>query len=654
LVFEALTNQLFYVYQPRAASKNSLKQHFIHLTRRYLQEMPARRTVTTLLSIGLVSLTLGLSGCDINNGGSPSKAEITLRESSRINAWFEDRYQDRLARSPMNQTYLGQRTHYDRLDDSSALARDEDAALTEAWLKEMRAAFDYDKLDDTSKLSYRLYEFESKDSLDMHSFADHDYIFQHMNGPHSDLPSFLINFHVVKTEQDAKAYIARLSQTPDYLSGFIQQADEQFNNNIRLPAFAYPKISEAARNVITGAPFTNEPDSPLFADIKAKIDSLSIDPGRKKLLIAEARAALLSDFQPAYLELINMFSRHAASASEDDGAWKLPRGEAYYNARLKHYTTTKLTADEIHDIGLKEVERIQTEMREIMLSTGFEGDLQAFFKFLRTDKQFTFENTDEGRAAYMDRADLLIDEMKIMLDQLFIAKPKADIIVKRVEPFREDTAFGAFYDQPALDGSRPGTYYINLRDMNELPIYQLQALAYHEGIPGHHMQIAIGMELEGLPKFRTLGGHTSYIEGWALYAESVPADLGLYTDAYQDFGRLSMEIFRAARLVVDTGIHAKKWTRTEAVAYMMENTANSEGDIRAEIDRYIVWPGQATAYKIGMLKITELKARAEKELGDKFEIREFHDVILANGSVPLSILEELVDDWIMDVKQKDK
>ena len=236
--------------------------------------------------------------------------------------------------------------------------------------------------------------------------------------------------------------------------------------------------------------------------------------------------------------------------------------------------------------------------------------------------------------------------MKGELNGLFITKPKADMIVKRVEPFREATAFGAFYDRPAVDGSRPGTYYINLKDVKEQPIYLMQALANHEGIPGHHMQIAIGMELEGLPKFRTLGGHTSYIEGWALYSESVPKELGLYKDPYKDFGRLSMEIFRAARLVVDTGIHTKKWTREQAVQYYLDNIPNPEGDVRAEIDRYIVWPGQATAYKIGMLKIQDLRKNAEDRLGEKFDIREFHDVVLANGSVPLKILEELVDNWV--------
>ena len=340
-----------------------------------------------------------------------------------------------------------------------------------------------------------------------------------------------------------------------------------------------------------------------------------------------------------------MFARHEAIATNDDGAWKLPNGAEYYQSRLKHYTTTNLTADEIHNIGLSEVARIQDEMRAIMTQVGFKGTLKDFYTFLRNDKQFVYPETTEGADEYIKEATAIIDDMKSRLDSLFITKPKADMIVKRVEAFREDTAFGAFYDQPALDGSRPGTYYINMKSVADQPKYLMQALAYHEGIPGHHMQIAIGMELDGLPKFRTLGGHTAYIEGWALYAESVPKELGLYTDPYKDFGRLSMEIFRAARLVVDTGIHSKKWTREKAVQYYLDNIPNPEGDVRAEIDRYIVWPGQATAYKIGMLKIIELRKEAESALGEKFDVREFHDVVLANGSVPLSILEELVQDW---------
>jgi uncharacterized protein (DUF885 family) len=498
-------------------------------------------------------------------------------------------------------------------------------------------------------LSHALFEYDGENQLANHEFSDHEYVFQHMSGPHSSLPSFMINFHPVDTVEDAEAYISRLNAFQGYLGDFERRAREQYDIGVSLPAFVYPKLIATAQNVINGAPFSEDEgadDSSLYADIKGKIDRLDISDEDKDALKSEAEAALLNSVQLAYNNLIATFEEHKTGATEDDGAWKLPEGELYYQARLKHYTTTDMTADEIHDIGLKEVARIQDEMREIMKQVEFDGTLQEFFEYLRTDEQFTYPNTDEGRETYISRATAMIDEMRDELDSLFITKPKADMVVKRVEPFREDTAFGAFYNQPAIDGSRPGTYYINLKDMGELPIYQMQALAYHEGIPGHHMQIAIGMELEGLPKFRTLGRHTAYTEGWALYSEALGKDIGLYTDPYQDFGRLSMEIFRAARLVLDTGIHAKKWTRDKAVTYMLENTANSEGDIRAEIDRYIVWPGQATAYKVGMLKITELRNRAENELGEAFDIREFHDVILANGSVPLSILENLVDEWI--------
>jgi len=601
---------------------------------------------TKLLLTSILSAGLLLSACTPAGDKALTKTERVEAHSKALNDWFEARYEDELARSPMTQTYLGIKDNQDKLDDASQLADDETAALSKAWLEDMRRDFDIDRLDKQTALSYRLFEFATEDSLASHKFAGNEYVFQHMGGPHSDLPSFMINFHSVESVEDAQSYIARLNDTPRYLGQYAEKAQAQFDNGVVLPKFVYGKISEASRNVITGAPFSEGEDSPLFSDIKTKINALTITQDQKDRLIEDAKAALLGSIQPAYLNLLTMFANHEKKASKDDGAWKLPNAAEYYAARLHHYTTTDMTAEEIHETGLKEVARIQGEMREIMKQVEFDGSLKEFFDFLRKDQQFVFSNDDTGRANYISEATEIIDDMKDELDGLFITKPKADIIVKRVEPFREATAFGAFYNRPAPDGSRPGTYYINLKDVADQPKYLMQALAYHEGIPGHHMQIAIAMELEGLPKFRTLGGHTSYTEGWALYSESVPKELGLYTDPYSDFGRLSMEIFRAARLVVDTGIHTQKWTREQAVQYYLDNIPNPEGDVRAEIDRYIVWPGQATAYKIGMLKIQDIRKDAETRLGDKFDIREFHDVVLANGSVPLKVLEELVDDWV--------
>ena len=285
-------------------------------------------------------------------------------------------------------------------------------------------------------------------------------------------------------------------------------------------------------------------------------------------------------------------------------------------------------------------------MRVIMNKVGFKGNLTEFFAFMRHDPQFYYAGDDAGRQRYLTEATDLINTMKGELDQLFITKPKADLKVKKVEAFREKSAGKAFYQQPAPDGSRPGIYYANLYDMEAMPTYQMEALAYHEGIPGHHMQIALKQELEGIPKFRKFGGYTAYSEGWGLYSEMIPKEIGFYQDPYSDFGRLAMELWRACRLVVDTGIHNKKWTRAQGLAYYVDNTPNAESDAVKMVERHVVMPSQATAYKIGMLKIVQLRAKAKQQLGDKFDIREFHDVVLTNGAVPLNVLEDMVNDYI--------
>lgn len=609
-----------------------------------------------LSTAAIASLMIGatvLPGCLPGSGQDVSREAIVEQESERLNAWFVERYEEGLARSPMSQTYLGRSEGLDRLDDISQTAADEEAALRRSWLTEMRRDFDIDRLDAQTRLSYELFEVEQNDWLATHSVSQNDYVFQHMNGPHSNLPSFLINFHKIESESDARAYISRLEAFDDYFGQAEARARAQANAGVLLPRFVYDKISGPSRNIITGAPFTEgDGDSPILTDFKAKLETANLGDALTSELLDQAEAAMLSSVQPAYLSLLRMFEEQAAMTTDEDGAWKLPDADNYYATRLKHYTTTDMTAEEIHEIGLNEVARIQARMQEIMDRVEFEGSLQDFYAFLRSDPQFTYSDDADGRAAYIADATAIIDDMRGQLNGLFLTKPKADMIVKRVEPFREATAFGAFYDSPALDGSRPGTYYINLKSMADQPKFLQQALAYHEGIPGHHMQIAIAQELQGLPQFRTLGGHTAFVEGWALYAEEVPKELGLYTDPYKEFGQLGMEIFRAARLVVDTGIHAKKWDREKAVSYYLENIPNPEGDVRAEIDRYIVWPGQATAYMIGKLKIIELRRKAEAELGDDFDIRKFHDAVLTNGSVPLEILEANIDQYITDTKDK--
>ena len=452
---------------------------------------------------------------------------------------------------------------------------------------------------------------------------------------------------------DAEAYISRLNGVGTYLGQQVANSKDAAELGIMPPAFVFDYVLSDAAGVITGYPFGDaEPvaaDSPLMADIRAKVAALSdagrISPEEAADLTARAAEALKASVGPLMRQRL-WNHRQQALATTDDGAWKLPDGGAYYNQRLAQMTTTELTADEIHQIGLDEVARIHAEMHAIMDQVGYEGTLAEFFEFMRTDPQFYKPETPEGREEYLAEAVAAIEQMKGDLPLLFNTFPKADMIVKAVEPFREKSAGKAFYSRPAPDGSRPGVYYANLYTMADMPTYQLEALAFHEGIPGHHMQIAIAQELEGIPSFRKFGGYTAYSEGWGLYSELVPKELGYYSDPYSDFGRLAMEIWRAARLVVDTGLHDKQWTREQAVQYLMENTPNPQGDCEKAIDRYIVMPGQATAYKIGMLKIVELRERAKTALGDGFDIREFHDIVLKDGAVPLAILEENVDAWI--------
>ena len=364
----------------------------------------------------------------------------------------------------------------------------------------------------------------------------------------------------------------------------------------------------------------------------------------------DAETALREIVAPAYARLGQALETLQARATDDAGAWKFPEGDAFYELALRSSTTTELSAEAVHDYGLAEVARIHDEMRKVIAKLDFDGDLQDFFAFIREDPANFFPNTIEGRAAYLSETRHLIEEMRQSLDGYFIVKPKAELEVKRVEPYREANTAIAFYDAPAVYGDRPGVYYVNLQDMGLMPKSHLEALAYHEALPGHHMQIAIAQELDGLPKFRKFGGYTAYSEGWALYAEYLAKEMGFYREPLSDFGRLAWELLRAARLVVDTGLHAKRWTREEAIAYLDENLPVShEVNVKA-IERYIVWPAQATAYKIGMRRILELRAEAKERLGADFDIRGFHQAVLANGALPLEFLEDVVEQWIREVE----
>lgn len=572
-------------------------------------------------------------------------------ESRRLNEFFEREFQKDLDESPMLQTRLGLKKDYGSWDDFSHLKYAEDLKKAKERLAFLNDSVNENALDEDAALSYTLYKQQLEDEIADYDFRFYDYPINQMHGLQDEIPAFLINMHKVDSKSDAEAYISRLNKLPKVMEDIEKGLELREMNGIMPPSFVFAHTIESSKNLISGKPFekSTEP-STLLADFKKKIEKLDLSEKEKSRLVMEAQEALINSVKPAYEGLIAILEDQAQRATQEHGVWKFPKGEKFYNTALKRTTTTDLSAEEIHEIGLKEVARIHKEMEDIKKKVGFEGSLQDFFKFMREDKQFYYENTPEGKEKYLREAKGIINTMKGRLDDLFLTKPKADIVVKAVEPFRERSAGKAFYQQPALDGSRPGTYYANLYDMMAMPTYQMEALAYHEGIPGHHMQIAIAQELDSLPMFRKLGRYTAYIEGWGLYSEKIPKEIGFYKDPYSDFGRLAMELWRSIRLVVDTGIHSKKWTREEAIDFYKTNSPNAESDAVKMVERHIVMPGQATAYKIGMNKILELREHAKEQLGEEFDIREFHDVVLTHGALPLNVLEDFVSEWIKEKK----
>lgn len=576
-------------------------------------------------------------------------------ETARLNEWFAARWEEELEFSPIRKTFLGRKDDYDRIDDFSERGEDEQLAWRRRTTAEMQESFDYERLTDEAKMSYDVWIYELERAERALPFRRHNYVFTQMQGAQAFLPQFLIAFHKVAEPGDMQAYVSRIGGISRGIEQLLERAQLAAEEGIRPPQFAYEGVLQQARGLIQGEPFEGEGEAPLWADANAKIDALreegKIDEEKADELRDATRQALLESFKPAYDALIGWFESDLPNSdAEASGVGSLPRGLEYYDERLAFATTTDMTADEIHEYGLAEVARIQSEMEAIKESVGFEGTLQEFFVFLREDPQFFFPDTDEGREGYLRAARDHIDVLTARLPDYFGILPKASLEVKRVEPFREQPGAAQHYFPGTPDGSRAGVYYAHLADMNAMPKHQLEVVAYHEGNPGHHMQLSIAQELEGIPKFRTQSFFNAYAEGWGLYAELLAKEMGAYEDPYSDFGRLSSEIWRAIRLVVDTGLHAKGWSEQEAVNYFRENSSSAEGAIRSEVQRYLVVPGQATSYKIGMMKIVEMREKAMAELGDRFDIRSFHDTVLGGGGLPLEILERRVDAWVASRK----
>lgn len=580
----------------------------------------------------------------------PAAARQQAEEKSELVAFLDEAFEEQLALSPQSQTYLGRKTNYGQLDDYTPEADARALALAESQLKEMRERFDPAALSESDRVSYRLFEDDVRRQRVAHKWRDHGYIFRANGSPAGSLPAFMINAHRVDTLEDAKAYISRLKEVERVGNEIAADFRARAEAGVVPPMFVFEPAINDARAVITGAPFGDGEDTPLWADFKEKVAALDAGEEARQALLDEAENALTGEFAAGYEAMISALEDVQPMAGSNGGVWRLPDGEDYYNARLELSTTTDLTAGEIHEIGLRQVDRLRAEMDDIREEVGFEGDLNAFIRFVKTDDQFNYPDTEAGREQYLEDARAYIDGMMAAAPEWFGRLPKAPLEVRAVEEWREDTASVAFYNSGAPDGSRPGIFYVNLADMTEVLKPQVEGIAYHEGAPGHHFQISIAQEQEGLPMFRRFGGYGAYSEGWGLYSERLGKEMGFYDDPYSDFGRLGLEIWRAARLVTDTGLHAKQWTREEAIDYFKENTLVADLDIEKEVERYITNPGQATSYMIGQRKILDLREEARAELGDDFDIAGFHDAILSQGGLPLGVLEEQVRNWIAEEK----
>jgi uncharacterized protein (DUF885 family) len=605
--------------------------------------------------IAVLTVTSMLTACQ-NPDSAAQQAGTTASpeaETVRLNAWLDERFEERLQFSPMSLTMLGRKDHYDAIDDISEQAERDQAAWAISTVEQLKAKFDRNALTTVGQESYDLWVFQAEKAVKDLEFMRQGYLFGELGGWEDRFASFLIRYHKVDDVADMRAYIARIGGLSRAMDQVVDMAKVKAADGIRAPRFAYETALMRAQNVITGQPFDDGPDSPLLADARAKIDALAaaglIGDDIASGLLSDVTTALVEEFQPAYNSFIDWLDADMPNADEQArGVSALPNGKAYYDHRLATYTTLPMTADDVHELGMSEVQRITAEMDTIRASVGFEGDLKAFFEFVRTDPRFYYPNTDDGRESYLADTRAFLAEIEEKLPMYFGTLPKTKLEVRRVESFREVDGGAQHYARGTPDGSRPGVYYVHMSDMSGYSKNDMETTAYHEGSPGHHMQVSIAQELTGVPTFRTQARFSVYSEGWALYSEKLAKEMGQFKDPYKDFGRLTAEMWRAIRLVVDTGLHAKGWTQEQAEQFFFDNSAIPAAAVRSEVRRYLTFPGQATSYKIGMLKIEELRRHAEATLGERFDIRSFHDAVLGGGALPMPLLEARVNNWIAD------
>ncbi|MEO8033861.1 MAG: DUF885 family protein, partial [Acidobacteriota bacterium] len=557
----------------------------------------------------------------------------------RLSDLLDEQWEDQLRRNPEYASILGDRRYNDKSGDLSERGVKGEAAYNARLLKRFQA-IDTAGFSDLERINRELMIQNLRDSLEDVRLRQYEMPVTQMSGIHlqaAQMPSLL----PFATTKDYEDYIVRMNHFPTQMDSVIDLMRKGMAHRMMPPKFLLGKVADQAQSFVG-----MEPEKTPFAQPFQKFPA-GVAESEQAPLRAAAMEAIRTSILPAYAKFAKFVrEEYAPKGRTEVGLWSLPNGAEFYKARIRQSTTTKLSADEIHQIGLREVARIEGEMLQIATKLGY-SDLKSFIKAVDTNPDLKAKSRDQILDIYRGYE----DQMYAQLPKLFGRLPKAKLVVVPVESFREQTAAGADYQEGSPDGARPGRINVNTFDPTSRKTISMESTAYHEGVPGHHMQISIAQELPDLPKFRQHGGYTAFVEGWALYSERLGKEVGFYLDPWNDYGRLNDEMLRAIRLVVDTGLHSKKWTRDQVVQFFHEHGSTDEVEVQSETDRYIVWPGQALGYKIGQLKITELRERARKELGDRFDIRGFHDEVLGAGALPLTVLEERLNAWIARQKK---
>ena len=566
----------------------------------------------------------------------------------RLAAYLDAAYDRMLAANPSlateqgdaNRGQPGNKRLWEDLTERG-LAADAAAARRElAGVRKIRS----DALSPRARLQQRVFIGQQQLLLERYRWRHHLYPLNQIVGPHVDVPRTLAN-HPLRSGADLDGWFARLDAVPAHLDGLVGQLDLAAARGIHLPKSVYPLLIGQARGIVR--------DDPVRVDFERRLAALELAEPARAAAQARLNAALQDRVHPAYLRLVAALERQAPDGRTDGGAWQLPDGDAFYAFLLRQFTTTDLTAEQVHALGLAEVERTHREMRELMQRIGETGELRAFLQRLKSDPRFYLTDDEAGRAAYLERARGMVERMQAKLPEYFLKPPALPLDIQPTEPYRAAGAPSGFYEAGTPDGSRPGVVYLNLQRLDTRPLYDLEALLYHEALPGHHLQISSILVDDSIPRLRKVNRwwqDTAFVEGWALYTERLGKEMGFYQDPYSDFGRIAAELWRATRLVVDTGLHSKRWTREQAIRYLDENTPSPHSSNESAVDRYLAVPGQATAFTVGMLRIREERERARQALGDRFDLRQFHAVVLENGYVPLWALSEAVDRWIVQAR----